>query len=305
MNYLFLVETTGVIAAAKLVALSLPIMLTFLKIGIAEWKLRRAREEAKRRMASSLARALANTVLEFETAPSRAFVNVFQDDDDESERQLIASRSLICTKPWFTDNPAPVEPASKIVRVHTLGAAADPDRGLLCGVPKGLLLSNFVSDAPEENVPAPACTGTARTDTGTDSSATLTETDNVIRLPAATDSEAPSSSSTSPEQTGRRLCGFFELALAIADGQPQLASKPSKATQRNSGFLSCYNLRNELPAHVAWLAPSAFRLLPPFCEIAAQDATLGSPIRRQLQRTRTFPISRRQFPRKSRWMATA
>src|SRR4030095_7779048 len=192
MNYLFLVETTAAIAAAKLAAVALPITLTSLKIGIAEWKRRQAREEAEGRTAGSLARALANKILEFETAPSRAFGNVFQHDDDESERQLIASpRSLVCSKPWFTDNPVPVEPASKIVRVHTLGAAADPDRGLLCGVPNGLLLSNLVSDAPEEN--APAFTDTAGTDTGTDS-ATLTETDNVIHLPAATDSQALSSS---------------------------------------------------------------------------------------------------------------
>src|SRR4051812_46003631 len=112
MDNLVIFEPAARAAAFKLVALTLPVALTSLKIGVTHWRLRREKAAAESRMVHALVKALATGVMDFDPAPGPPHVNVFQSDPEEADMQLIPSPwSLARSKPWWIDTLLPEEPA--------------------------------------------------------------------------------------------------------------------------------------------------------------------------------------------------
>src|SRR5579871_4714331 len=258
MENLFLFEPAARAVAFKLVALTLPVALTSLKIGVTHWRLRKEREAAECRMVHSLVNALASGVMDFDPVPGRPHVNVFQSEPEEADMQLIPSpRSLARSKPWWIDTLLPEEPASRIVRVFQLGPASDPDENRLRVIPKGLLTSSCSPDELEATAVLAASLDMA--------SSPLTaghaepEQINVIILPSVTDEQDP----LPPMQPLKReLYGFFSLAEHIAHvPMPPLASMNSAGPtdpKQNVEFICWKTPPQYGPAEIRGLDPSAF-----------------------------------------------
>jgi hypothetical protein len=177
MQYLSFIGPIAAKGAAKFVVLVLPVALTSLKIGVHEWRRRSRTAKAAHRMARSLCKALGSGIFAFEAAPGKPFVNVFQREEDTSNMELILSpRAVVRAKPWWSENPVPVEAESRIVRVYMLGPASTPD--------------------PE--------------------SVTARQPERAIFLPAPEEPPAASEPVPAPERKGRKLADFCSVSPAIA-----------------------------------------------------------------------------------------
>jgi hypothetical protein len=217
MDNLFLVGSVG-----KWMVLTMPVAITSLKIGVDEWKTRGRKAKAERRMAASLARAMQTRQLDFETVPGRPFVNIFQGGgDDESDMQLIPSpRSLVRSKPWFSDMPVPAELESRIVKVYTLGPTSNPE---------------------PVSMPELMC-------------------EDVIPLPAAPEPHTPSQPLPMLQRPGRKLCDFFSLWQSMVKPAPRMLAgplTPSQDAEPHNELIS-WNTRREASLEIGRLAASAF-----------------------------------------------
>ena len=255
MEYLFVIQSASGVAAVKIAALTLPVAVTSLKIGVTHWRLRRERGAAACRMARSLVKAVGSGVLDFEAAPGRPHVSVFEFDAEEADMQLIPSpRSLVRSKPWWTDTLPSEEASSRIIRVFQLGPASDPDEKLLRGIPKGLIKAAGSLDAEEETTEPPASFDT----TASLLSEHRTEPVNVIILPSV--GEEGSLPSTKP--IGRELCGFLRMADSIAEVPmaPLLPANTGRSTdpKQNVEIIGWTNPPQHIPADFRGLDPSAF-----------------------------------------------